>query len=176
MGQATLPVFGSTDDLLLGIFHKFFEGQGVHIGTLWSEDLQPPIIMARRERRSGTISNKSSDDRFLQPAIVAVNTITAGLDADEEGEELQEACRIALRQAQQTQLVIPDAGVISRIENSSPTSRVSDWATSTGVVQYASLPKTWVRYESIYRLLIRPPAQHSITNRFITLGAQPGVS
>lgn len=167
---AKYPVFGSMDELLLGIFRRFFEGQDIHLGTLFTEDLQPPIIIARRERRSGTVADSTEDHRFLMPAIFSVNTITAGVDADEIGEELQEACRLALIQAQQEQWVIPDAGVISTIENSTVATRVSDWATSTGVVQYASLPKHWVRYESIYRVLYRPPQQSTITNRFVRPG------
>lgn len=168
MSIPNTPVFGSADDLMLGIFRRFFDGQDVHIGTLYSEDLKPPLIITRRERRSGTISTKTDDDRFLQPAIIVVNTITAGIDADEVGEELQEACRLAIRQAHLEQWTFPDAGHIAVVENSTPASRVSDWATQTGVVQYASLPKSWVRYEAIYRILIRPPAQRTITNRFIT--------
>lgn len=168
--QVNIPVFGSVDEMVLGIFRRFFEGQDVHIGTLYSEDLKPPIIITRRERRSGTVMTKTADDRFLRPAIFSVQTITSGVDADEIGEELQEACHLAIRTAQQEQWVIPDAGVLSVVENSSTPSRVADWATSTGVVQYASLPKGWVRYEAIYRVLYRPPAQSTITNRFLTPG------
>lgn len=169
MSEARIPVFGSTDEMLLGIFRPFFAGQNIHIGTLYSDELTPPVIIARKERRSGTVAHQSPDETHVQAAIVSVNTITGGLDADEVGEELQEACRIALFQAWRDQTVIPNAGCISSITNSSPASRVSDWATSTGVVQYSELPKTLVRYESIYRILIRPPSQPSITNRFLTL-------
>lgn len=162
------PIFGSTDELMLGVLRKFFFGQGVEIGTLYSEDITPPFIMVRRERRSGTVMTKTDDDRFLQPSIVAVNTITDGIDADEVAEELHEAIRYAIRKAQQDQVVIPNGGCIAQLENSTTASRVSDWATSTGVVQYASMPKHWVRYEAIYRVLVRPPGQDTITNRFIS--------
>lgn len=152
------------------MLHKFFDRHnisGVHVGTLVTANMPMPAIVARRERRSGTIANKTSDDRFLRPSVVSINTFTSGIDADEEGEELHEAVQLALRTAQIEQWVIPDAGVINQLENSTTPSRVADWATSTGVVQYASLPKGWVRYESIYRLLIRPPHQDTITNRFL---------
>lgn len=168
MSTATIPIFGSADELLLGIFRPFFEGKGVHIGTLFSSGLEPPIIIVRRERRSGTQSVDVGDDRFLQSAIVSVNTITSGVDADEMGEELQEACRIAIRQAVINQTVVPGAGHITRLENAIVPSRVSDWATSTGVVQYASLPKGWVRYEAVYRLILSPPEQALANNRFVT--------
>lgn len=169
----TIPVFGSVDDLMLAIFKDFFEGQAIHIGSLYASDLEPPIILVRRERRSGQASVDSEDDRFIQSAIVSVNTITSGPDADQLGEELQEACRIAIREAQQNQVVIPGCGVISSITNSIEPSRVADWATSTGVVQYASLPKGWTRYESVYRLLIRPPDQATVTNRYVIRDTVP---
>lgn len=164
----TIPTFGSVDDLMLGIFRAFFEGKGVHVGSLFSSALEPPMVIVRRERRSGTASVDSDDDRFIQPAIVSVNTITSGPDADQLGEELQEACRIAIREAQQNQVVVPGSGSISAITNSIEPSRVSDWATSTGVVQYAALPKGHTRYESVYRILIRPPEQSTVSNRYIT--------
>lgn len=168
MSTATIPIFGSADELMLGILRPFFAGQEVHIGTLFASGLEPPVIIARRERRSGTQVIDVRDDRFVQAAVVSINTITAGIDADEIGEELQEACRIAIRQAVINQTVVPGAGHITRLENAIVPSRVADWATSTGVVQYSSLPKGWVRYESVYRLIIAPPSQELSTNRFVT--------
>jgi len=163
----TIQTFGSVDDLMVTVLKDFFTGQDIHIGTLFSSALAPPIIIVRRERRSGQASIDSDDDRFIQSAIVSVNTITSGPDADLMGEELQEACRIAIREAQQNQTSVPGKGSISAITNSIEPSRVSDWATSTGVQQYASLPKGWTRYESVYRFLIRPPDQTQVTNRYV---------
>lgn len=168
MNTANIPIFGSADELMLGILRPFFEGQGVHVGTLFASGLEPPAVIVRRERRSGDVNLRVTDDRFLQPSIVSVNTLTSGLDADEIGEELQEACRIAIRQAVLDQTVVPGAGHISLMQNSTMPSRVSDWATSTGAVQYASLPKGWVRYESVYLLILSPPKHGTTTNRFVT--------
>lgn len=162
----SLPVFGSADELLRIIFEQFFAGQDVHVYTAFSEHMQTPAIIARRERRSGTLALKTDDDRFLQAAIVMVSTITEGPDADEMGEELQEMCRYALRQAQQLQVSIPNCGSIAVIQESTHPSKVADWQTSTSVVQYASLPKNAARYETIFRILVRPPNQGTITNRF----------
>jgi hypothetical protein len=163
----TIPVFGSVDDLLVALMRSFFAGHNMHIGTVFSSGIEPPIIIVRRERRSGQASIDATDDRFIQSAIVSVNTITAGPDADALGEQLQEACRIAIREAQQNQTEFPGSGSISAITNSIEPSKVSDWATSTGVQQYASLPKGWTRYESVYRLLLRPPEQSLVTNPYI---------
>ena len=167
MTQAmSTPMFGSVDEMLRVIFTQFFAGQQVHIYTTFSENMQTPAIIARRDRKSGTLALHTKDDRFMQSTIVMISTITEGPDADEMGEELQEMCRFALRQAQQMQVSIPGCGSIAVLEESIHASRVSDWMTSTSVVQYASLPKDSVRYEAVVRLLVRPPAQDTITNRF----------
>jgi hypothetical protein len=160
------PYFGSVDELIREVFTQFFQGQDVNVYTIFSENMQTPAVVARRDRRSGTLALASRDDRFMQPAIVSITTITDGVDADEEGEELAEMCRYALRQAQQLQVSIPGCGSIAVLEVSTHPAKVSDWQTSTSVVQYASLPKNAVRYEFIVRLLVRPPAQETITNRF----------
>ena len=160
------PHFGSVDELLREIFTKFFEGQDVYVYTTFQENMQTPAIIARRDRKSGTLALATRDDRFMQSAIVMVSTITDGPDADEMGEELMEMCRYALRQAQQLQVSVPGCGSIAVFEESIHSSKVADWQTSSSVVQYASLPKNAVRYEIAARLLIRPPAQDTITNRF----------
>lgn len=167
MPDVHIPVFGSTDELLLHILQEFFEGQGIHIGTLFSEEIRPPMIIARAERRSGTMGDVVNDDRFMHPVVVSVSTITDGVDADEMGEELQEACRIALRQAHLSQTVVPNGGSISVLTNASLPVRVSDYATSTSVVQYAGLPAGQVRYESVWRLILKNPPASTITNRFL---------
>lgn len=160
------PHFGSVDELLRHVFESFFQGQNVHVYTTFQENMQTPCIIARRDRKSGTMALATRDDRFMQSAIIMVSTITDGPDADEMGEELAEMCRYALRQAQQLQVSIPGCGSIAVLQESIHPSKVSDWQTSTSVVQYASLPKNAVRYESTFRILVRPPAQDTITNRF----------
>lgn len=166
MTPITIPVFGSTDGLLMAIFRQFFAGQDILIGTQYTEGMRTPAIIATRERRSGNGEARNADDRFLEPAVVSINTLTSGLEAMRDGADLQEMCRVALRQAQLEQKVFPGLGHIAAIENSTAASRVSDWATSTGVVQYATLPKGVVRFESVFRLLIRPPVSGSVNNRF----------
>lgn len=160
------PYFGSVDELVREVLKNFFIGQDVHVYTTFSENMQTPAVVARRDRRSGTLALASRDDRFMESAIVSISTVTNGPDADDEGEELAEMCRHALRWAQQMQVSVPGSGSIAVIQVSTHPSRVTDWQTSNGPVQYASLPKNAVRYELIVRLLVRPPDQGTITNRF----------
>jgi len=160
------PYFGSVDELVRQVFEQFFIDQDVHVYSIFSEHMQTPAIVARRDRRSGTLAMHSKDDRFMMPAIVLVSVLCEGVDADEMAEELSEMCRYALRQAQQLQVSVPGCGSIAVLEESMHPSKVADWQTSTSVVQYASLPKNAARYETVFRLLVRPPAQDTITNRF----------
>lgn len=167
MSYIPTPFFGSVDELIRKVFEGFFAGQDVHIYTQFDENMQTPAIVARRDRRSGTLALATRDDRFMESAIVMISTITEGPDADEQGEELSEMCRYALRQAQQLQLEFPGSGSIAVMAVSTHPAKVSDWQTSTSVVQYTSLPKNAVRYELIVRVLVRPPNQSTVTNRFM---------
>lgn len=167
MIDPNLPVFGAAEDLLLGIFREYFQGKDVTVTSEFSEGLALPAVVARADRRSGTTSFQTKDARFLRPVIISVSTIASGADADLLASQLSEATKLALLQAQLTQQVVPNAGYISYIENSTPPTRVSDWQTSTAVVQYASLPKGATRYEAVYRLMIRPPEQITINNPFV---------
>lgn len=166
--RVSMPVFGHLEDIMRGILIPFFQGQNVYVATVFEDGLPLPCVVARQERRSGAATHFVSDNRFLMPALLSVDTLTTGLDADQDGADLQEAVRIAIHEAWHHQTIIPGAGYIARIENSTKPSRVSDWATSSGPVQYASLPKHVLRYESNYRLLMRPDQdQTHVTNPFV---------
>lgn len=164
------PDFGPIEDLVLGIFRRYFASHPeVYIDSEFSESMPLPAVIARADRRSGiTAFHSTTDDRFLKPAVIAVSTFCIGPNADSDSSHLAEACRLALRQALREQWVIPGAGHLALVDNSTPATRVSDWATSTAVVQYASLPKGAARYEGIYRLLVRPPVGGS-NNPFLPL-------
>lgn len=169
MSQA-IPAFGPVDRLLFDLFNQAFEGLGVEVVTRFSEKLHPPMVLARNEKRSGSAFLRDGDPRFLKPELITLNTFGEGVNADKEAEQLQEACRIALMEAWQEQRYFPGAGTISSLEVTSVASRVSDFATSTGVVQYASLPVGWERYESVWRLQLRPPKQSDLNNPFLRPG------
>jgi hypothetical protein len=166
--DVTLPVFGPVEDLALGILKPFFEGTGVNVQATFTEDMHLPIIVARQDRKSGGSTHYADDARFMKPALLSVDTITGGPNADEDGAHLQEAVRIALHEAWFKQIVVPGVGYIAKIENSGNASRTSDWATSTGVVQYASLPKGAIRYDNTFRLYLRPDNDQTRTiNPFV---------
>lgn len=168
------PAFGPIHRLGLGILRPWFAGVvvgggPVHVGSLIPENMSSklPFIMVRSDRRSGLAIRASDDERFMKSSRLSIETFTSGLNAENDGYDIQESVRLALWDAWSKQTTVPDAGSISTILSASEAARVTDYATSTGVVQYASLPKGAVRTEAIYEVFVRPPEQSSIKNPFI---------
>lgn len=168
------PAFGPVHRLGLAIVRDWLEGvthDGVPItvGSRIPADMSDklPFVMVRADRRSGGQTRQSGDERFLRSSLLSIETFTVGVNAENDGYALQESIRLALWQAWRDQVTVPDAGSISTIISSSDAALVSDYATSTGVVQYASLPKNAARTEQIFQIFIRPPRQDTIVNPFI---------
>lgn len=159
------PVHGLVEDLALGILRPYFEGTGVTVATSFTEGIKLPLVMARQDKKSGKATVYSADPRFSRAALLSIDTICQGIDADERAGHLQEAVTRAIFEAQAKQITVPGVGYISRIENMGVASRASDWATSTGVVQYASLPQGAVRYDNTVRLHIRPDRNQSLARQ-----------
>lgn len=168
------PVFGPIHRLGLAIVRDWLDGVthdgvpitvGSRIPADMSESL--PFVMVRADRRAGGQARQSGDERFLRSSLLSIETFTVGVNAENDGYALQESIRLGLWQAWKNQVSVPDAGSISTIISSSDASLVSDYATSTGVVQYASLPKNAARTEQIFQVFVRPPNQASIVNPFI---------
>lgn len=165
--KSELPVFGSTDELILGILRRWFKDHPeIHIGSLFSTDMHPPFIIARRDD-SGT-PGSSHDENHLRAVLVSISVVTEGLEAERDGEYLQEAIHHAIQTAVREQWVIPGHGSISRVKTRSPYARKSDWQSSTNLVQYASLPKEWVRMEAVWLFMLRPPRPGTNENPFIS--------
>jgi hypothetical protein len=162
------PAFGPVSRLALGILRPWF-GDLVTIGTQIPADLSDkiPFMLVRADRRTGRESGVSADERFLRTSLLSVEVFTSGLSAESDGYDIEESARMAIFHAWRNQIVVPGAGSIAAITSTNDIARVSDYATSTGVVQYASLPKGSVRHEAVYQLLVRPPRKGSTGNRFI---------
>lgn len=159
------PQFAPVEDLLLELLWPLEdEIPGLIIRSLIPDGVTCPFVLVRRE--PGAYSSASfgfaGDDRFLMRSVVKVNTFTADPDGDAKGALLQDVIRRRLSACHHRQVVVPEMGSIARIQTSAPAQRVSDWATSTGVVQYANLPKGAHRYEATYGLVVR--AAHTTRN------------
>lgn len=167
MTETPLPVFGAVEDLLLGILRPFFAGTDAKVEAAYYEGMQLPTVIPLHARRSGGVTYQGADQAFTEASLIEVNTICEGPEADMQNAELQEACRHALLLAQRKQLVVPGVGVLNRIQASTKATRQTDWATATGLVQYATLPAGAIRYEAVYKLLLRPDPNASTTNRYL---------
>lgn len=163
------PAFAPVHRIGLHVIRDWFAGMDVTVGSRIPADMSDalPLVMVRADRRSGGETRRADDERFLRSNLLTIETFTTGLNAENDGYDLQESIRLALLSAWRNQVNVPDGGSISSITTTSQASLVSDYATSTGVVQYASLPKGAARTESIYQLYVRPPNQATISNRFI---------
>ena len=168
------PAFGPVHRLGVRVIRDWFagiehDGRPVTVGTRIPSDMSEaiPFVMVRSDRRSGKETTRSRDERFLKASLLSIETFTTVVNAENDGYDLQESCRLALWNAWHEQISIPDGGSIAHIVSSSEAALVSDYATSTGVVQYASLPKNAARTEAIYQLFLRPPVQDTIVNPFI---------
>ena len=175
-----IPEFGPAEDLLLRILRQYFYGDPLalsrppgsgptdpEIVTLLPQDQVFPTVLIRRDKRSGSQNIRVENQRHMQSMVATFETFTQGLEADREGSMLQESVRHALQGAVDRQAGYPDIGYLNHMSLWSQPARVSDYATSTGVVQYASLPNGVVRYESIYQFIIRPVERGMTDNQFL---------
>lgn len=113
-----------------------------------------PVILARRDASFGFWDG---DHRFFDQAPLIINTYVSGPDADQDAALLADAVRAQLFRAWREQIVIPGRGHIVRLRMTSPPRRAPDWASPTGPVQYAELPRDVERYETRYTVTIRKP-------------------
>ena len=117
-------------------------------------NLGPFFILVRRIPGWGTWSG---DSRFLDSAGLAVHVFAKDPDADEKGAIISEACRVALRDAALKATYYPGLGGLVKAGLITEPSRRTDWATSSGPVQFADLPGGYQRYEARFQLTIRRP-------------------
>lgn len=166
--RATIyPVFGPIEDILLKVLKDYFADKDVHVYGKYAEGLELPAVIPLSANRSGAIAYQTPQDPWVRSAMIELNTIAVGPERDVICAQLQEAARHAIYEAWFNQRSFPGLGVINKVSNSNYARPESDWATSSHAVQYAKLPNGASRYESIYRLLIRPPAASTYSNPFI---------
>jgi hypothetical protein len=159
--MATLPdsvkamaEFAPVEDVLLPILRARIPE--VPIQSLYKDDQDFPVVLVRRVN---PIQGWPGDPRFIDIAIIDIECLCEGIEADTDGALLGEAVRVALRDAWREQDVIEGKGGVIFTKQIIPPHKVPDWATSVGPVQYADLPQGVARYESSYRVDIRKPKQ-----------------
>ena len=108
-------------------------------------------------RRIPSWGSWQGDHRFVDFAGLAVHVFTKEPDADEKAAIVSEAVRVALRDASYSNAYFSGLGGLIKIRMDEEPTRRTDWATSSGPVQFADLPQGFQRYESRYSLWIRRP-------------------
>lgn len=159
------PVFGSGEQLLMGLLRPPLEERGVTVATEHYEGISLPLVLARTTRASSTTGIYPRDVRFYRSLKVSISTFAEGVEAEASAGYLAEAVQQILLNAWRQQVVVPGAGSISEIRAWIEPMRVSDFQTATNIVQYPSLPKGTVRYEQNLNITIRPDSGH--TNPFL---------
>ena len=139
------------EDLLLALLPDKLPG--VMVSTFIEDEQSFPLALVRS---SGSWGNWAGDERFLDAATISVGTFADGPNADEDAALLAEAIRVTLRDSRN--IVVPRRGYIVSVEMTERPRRVTDWATSTGPVQYADLPTGVFRWETTYHVIIKKPA------------------
>ena len=108
-------------------------------------------------RRVGGWGLWDGDARFMDSGSLSLQVFASGSDADERAALASEAIRVAMREAWREPKYYPGVGALVRVRVREEPVAKADWATSSGPVQYADLPKGWTRYETIYDLRVRRP-------------------
>ncbi|MCS0601102.1 hypothetical protein NX794_07635 [Streptomyces sp. LP11] len=147
-----LAELSPVEDLLLAVLREGLPG--IHVQSLIAKDQSFPFVLVRRDTTYGVWTG---DDRFTDSARVVVQAFCEDPDGDADASILSEACRVVLRNAWMQQKVYPGKGHITRVDMLAAPRRTTDWATSTGPVQYADLPTGVWRYESTFQVDIRKP-------------------
>lgn len=135
--------FKPIEDLLLELLRPALPG--VSVQTLVWDDQTFPFVLVRA---NGDWGPWSGDVRFIDSGQVNIQVYTDGLNADQDAALLSEAIRVVLTDSINT--VVPGIGHLTRVEQKVRARRAADWATATGPVQYADLPTTVMRYETVY--------------------------
>lgn len=145
------------EDVLLAVLRAGLPD--VPIFSYIPETALPFFVLVRR--LSG-LGDWDGDQRgFVDEGRFAVHAFTQDPDGDWKGAVLSEAVRVVLRNAWLKHWSSPELGSVIRIQMHQEPSRVTDWATSAGPVQYADLPTGYWRYESTYSIQIRTPGRRS---------------
>lgn len=142
--------FTPAEDFMLRILREGLPE--VRVQSLIPLDATYPMVVVRRTANFG---DWEGDSRFIDVAHIDVQCFTEDPDGDADGAILSEAVRCVLRDAVGT--VIPGYGTFAKCRMTDDPRRVTDWATSTGPVQYADLPTGVWRYETGYRVSFRKP-------------------
>jgi hypothetical protein len=136
------------EDLLLAVLRPALTN--VSVQTLVFDDQTFPFVLIRT---NGDWGSWGGDPRFIDTAQVNVQVYCEGLNADEDAAILSEAVRVTL--IANVNRVFPGIGHMTKADMTQRPRRAADWASATGPVQYADLPTSVFRYETLYEISVK---------------------
>lgn len=140
------------EDILLAIFRRGLPGVPVY--TLIPEATPPTFLLVRQVAEAGLYDGQHP---LLDSADFAVHVFAEDPDGDEKAALVGDAVVDVGQEAFVNHWSFPSLGSINYLRCTQKPSRVTDWATSSGPVQYADLPTGDWRYEARFRIRINPP-------------------
>lgn len=140
------------EDILIEIFKRGLPD--VPFYTYIAEDMSFPAVHGQRFAKQRPWSG---DPRFIDSGPIRINVFTTGLNAEIEGGYISEAIRNVFLRAHLERWHFPDVGSVLSIQMESEPAISSDWASASGIVQFADLPPGVVRTETAYNMTIRRP-------------------
>lgn len=123
---------------------------GIEVNSLIADDQTFPLVLVRRTPDWGAWQGHP---RFMDNAQLTIHAYCEGIEADTDCGYLSDAVRTILRDS--VNVPVDGIGHFTEVEMTMSPRRASDWATSTGPVQYADLPTGVVRYETVYEVSLR---------------------
>ena len=160
-----MQAFASSSSLIMGLLKPLEDlVPNLKVRSLIEPNFSPPYVFARAIVGAWSTNSFGTDDRrFLQGRLLDVQAFTEGPDGDTSADALLELCWQQLWSAKVNGTKVPGVGYITYLRTVTPPRRVPDWASSTGVQQYANLPKGYTRYQTTLGIVHRPDFDNPVT-------------
>lgn len=144
--------FQPFEDLLRAIFERGMPD--VKFVTRVPERMSYPLVFGERFVQQ---AGWDGDPRFIDSGPIRINVFTEGPNAELEAYYISEAIRVLFNQVHRERWYFKGLGGILNLSMEVEPADAKDWATATGVVQFADKPKGVSRFETVYRMTIRRP-------------------
>lgn len=111
------------------------------------------------------------DQGFCRRHSVDVDVFCEGINADTAADAISQMVRVQLLGSINKMVIGPTGlhlGHLGYVRLSGPPRRVTDWVTSTGMNQYANLPRGATRFQATYGVVHWPSRKHPLTQADMT--------
>lgn len=142
------------EDLILKVLERGLPD--VPSYSLIPKNTPPMFVLVRKVPEMGLFAGRRP---FFDECDFAIHVYVEDPDGDEKGALLSDAVCDVMAEAYRDHWGFPGLGSVTSIKCTQAPVRETDWATSSGPVQYADLPTGDWRYEARFRARVRLPSQ-----------------